>query len=139
MIGKKELAISNLYRYFYAISEKEKVELKLEELETSVGYKSPNFSGEVVGYSGTKDEKLLRYSIKKGELEKEKDKWVKESEVYYYVLHLYELTEEDMKFLKLKYQCKLSGEEISKQMPYTNRMYVKRKDEKLLERLSKFV
>ena len=139
MIGKKELVISNLYRYFYALSKIEELELELERLDTSMGVKSPKFDSSPSGYSGTHDEKLLNYSIKKQKLDDELKGWKVDSQTYYNVLRLFELEENDIKFLTLMYKDKLSGDEIANKMYFTNRMYVSRKKDALLEKLSKYV
>lgn len=139
MIGKKELVISNLYRYFYAITEREKVEQKLIVLERSVDVRSPKFDSEPVGYSLPRDNKLAEYSRKKSKLEDEIKSWESESQVYYNILHLYELEESDIEFLSLLYKEKLKYEEIAKRLFYTDKSYVSRKKENLLERLSKYL
>lgn len=139
MIGKKELAISNLYRYFYAESKVDELKLELERLERTVGVKSPKFDSSPSGYSGTRDEKLLNYSIKKSKLDDEIKGWKVESQTYYNVLHLFELNEEDMRFLSYLYKDKYSGEKVAELMPYTDRKYVHRKRDSLLEKLSKYV
>lgn len=139
MINSTDLVKSNLIRYFYAVSKREKAELDLLALETSMGAKSPKFDSEVVGYSGTKDEKLLNYSIKKQKLDNEIKSWYNESQVYFNILHLFELEDKDIEFLSYIYKDKLNGDEIARKLFYTDRKYVSRKHNSLLERLSKFV
>lgn len=139
MVGKKELVISNLYRYFYAERKLEEARLELEALDTSMGMKSPKLDKSPSGYSGTKDEKLLNYSIKKSEIDKEIRGWQSEVQTYYNVLHLYELDQLEIKFLSLMYKEKLSGQRIAEVMYFTNRQYVNRKRDTILERLARYM
>lgn len=139
MINSVDLVKSNLIRYFYAVSKREKAELDLLALDTSMGAKSPKFDNSPVGYSGTKDEKLVNYSIKKQKLDDEIKSWYNESQVYFNILHLFELEDKDIEFLSYIYKDKLSGDEIAKKLFYSDRKYVSRKHNALLEKLSKYV
>lgn len=138
MIGKTDLVEAKLKQYFYSIKELDELKLELVALETKMGAKSPKFDSSPSGYSVPRDEKLLAYSRKKTELDEKILAKTNESNVYYNVLHLYELDEQDIMFLSLLYKEKLSGDEIASRMCYTNRMYVSRKQKSLLEKLSKY-
>lgn len=138
MISTTDLVVSNLIRYFFAVKKLDEAKLKLTALDTTMEAHSPNLSGEH-GYNGTKDQKLLEYSIKRKELEDEIKGWDSECHMYYNILHLYELSENDIEFLSLKYKDKLSNVQIAKKMFYTNEKYAWRKNEAILEKLSKYV
>ena len=135
---KKDLVVSNLIRYFYAESRCDEIRLKIIALNQTMGVHSPNFSGEH-GYTGTKDQKLLDYSVKKAKLDDELKGWENEKMVYYNVLHLNEIVDEDIKFLSLIYKDKIKYEEVAKRCFFTDKSYVSRKKETLLEKLSRYI
>lgn len=135
---KTDLVISNLIRYFYAVSKVDEIKLKIEALDQTMGVHSPSISDEH-GYSGTRDEKLLNYSVKRSNLEEELKKWKSEKELYYIILHLEELDDIDNKMLEYLYKDKLPYEKIAKLVPFTNKAYVSRKKDSILEKLSKFI
>lgn len=137
-MDKTDLVISNLIRYYYADSKVDEIRLKIIALDQTMGVHSPNFT-DIHGYSGTKDEKLLNYSVKRGELDKELAKWKSEKDTYYLILHLDELDEVDNKMLEYLYKEKLPYDKIAKLVPFTNKAYVSRKKDSILEKLSKFI
>lgn len=138
MVEKSDLVVSNLIRYFNAQQCLENAKNKLLEIERQVGVKSPNLEA-IHGYNGTRDEQLLRFSIEKQKVDAEIVGWTTETNVYYNVLHLFELEENDIKMLEYIYKDKLKYDEIARKMYYTDKSYVSRKKDNILEKLAKYV
>lgn len=138
MINKQDLVVSNLIRYFYAIDKIEECTFKLIELKQTVSVHSPNFT-DTHGYNGTRDNKLVSYSEKKEEIEKEIENWISERDMYYNVLHLDKISKNDIMFLSLVIKDKIKYNEIARKLYFTDKSYVCRKKDKLLNLLSNYI
>lgn len=138
MISKTDLVKSNLIRYFWADKKVDEINLRLEALKQTMMAHSPNLNA-IHGYSGTKDERLLDYSVKKGKLDNELKGWTEERQSYFFICHLNELDEEDIKFLSYLYKDQLKYDEVATKCYYTDKSYVSRKHNTLLDKLSEFI
>lgn len=138
MITDKDLVHANLIHYFKAVCELDTCKNRLEELKQRVGVHSPSLDA-LHGFSKTRDQKLTDYSNEVAKLQDEMKGWEHDRLIYWNVLHLNELDEQDLKFLSLRYKDKLNYDQISKAMYYSSKQHAHRKDNALLDKLSRFI
>lgn len=121
---------------FYYQQEYEKAVQEIALIYSDMsGLRSPNLT-DVRGTPEDRQHKLIRLGDKIKKLEVKRDANDIQFKSIHQKLHLYEINEDDYRFLTLLYKDRMTCDEVAMKYGYNNGKYVSRKRIKLLDKIS---
>lgn len=136
-MNTKDLVISKLIEYFYAIEMYNNVTKEIEDLYYTYAGVHGVDNTAVRGSGSNRDNTLINLSEKTIPLETEKQKYRRQYEQIYTMLHLDTLSDIDYTIIELIYRYKKTYRQIARRVGYADKTVVFRKRKHILENIVK--
>lgn len=137
MISKCDYVESQLISYYYHKTEIKKIDEEIEKIEHEMtGLKSPRFDSVPVNAGEDRQHKLIRLGEKLSVYESRKSEYKASCIVIANELNLDSLDDTEKALIKYLYLYKYTYDKIARIIGYTDKSYVFRKKENILNKLS---